>query len=247
MINTLNESSLHATLKTLYATECNGKTEVEMDGKIYDIVDKDGNVTEIQTQNIAKLYGKAKIITARGKKFRIVYPIIAKKKILLFSDDGKLIKQTHGSRAKSIYSIFRELPVFKNLLLNKFFSIEALYTEIDEIRIKTKSPVQSINKKRRLKKDFLKVDKALNRIISKKILRTKNDYISLIPNTIPAMFSVKELFEALLMEKKAHKSEMRNIYTCVRALCELDILSKEPSSLRPIMYKIEKVKDENQP
>lgn len=236
MINTLNESSLHSTLKNFYASECEGEMEVKIDGKIYDIVDKNGNVIEIQTQNIAKLYEKAKIITDSEKHFRIVYPIIRKKNILLFSD-GKLVKKTHGSRAKSIYSLFRELSLFKNLLVNKFFTIEAIYTEIDEIRIKTKFPVQSINKRRRLKKYFLKSDKALNKILSKKILHTKNDYISLIPKALPSTFSVKELFEVLLREKKAYKNEMRNIYSFVHILHELDIISKEPFSLHPIMYK----------
>ena len=55
MINTYKESSLHRTLKELYAAKTVGKTEVEADGHIYDILTDKGEVIEIQTQNLAKL------------------------------------------------------------------------------------------------------------------------------------------------------------------------------------------------
>ena len=59
-INTYNESSLHKTLKTLYASENGFQTEVKKDGYIYDILDAEGNAIEIQTKNLSKLLPKIK-------------------------------------------------------------------------------------------------------------------------------------------------------------------------------------------
>ena len=59
-INTYNESSLHNTLKIFYAEKFGGKTEVEAEGHIYDILCDDGQVIEIQTKNLSKLAGKIK-------------------------------------------------------------------------------------------------------------------------------------------------------------------------------------------
>lgn len=56
--STINESNLHHSLKVLYSEIYQGKTEVEQDGYIYDIVSKNGNIIEIQTKNLSKLLNK---------------------------------------------------------------------------------------------------------------------------------------------------------------------------------------------
>ena len=54
MINTLKESSLHKSLKLLYSLDEGARTEVEIGKKIYDIVESDGSVIEVQTQKSFK-------------------------------------------------------------------------------------------------------------------------------------------------------------------------------------------------
>ena len=59
VINTLNESSLHKTLKTLFSLEDGSRTEVQENGYVFDIVNKDGSIVEIQTKKLSALQKKA--------------------------------------------------------------------------------------------------------------------------------------------------------------------------------------------
>ena len=90
-INTYNESSLHKTLKTLYASENGFQTEVKKDGYIYDILDADGNAIEIQTKHLSKLLPKIKKTIKRGKKITVVHPLAVQKTITLTDTEGKII------------------------------------------------------------------------------------------------------------------------------------------------------------
>ena len=85
MINTYKESSLHRTLKELYALEKDSKTEVEADGHIYDILTKDGNVIEIQTQNLGKLLRKIQDALSKNRSCKIVHPLSVSKTIETYS------------------------------------------------------------------------------------------------------------------------------------------------------------------
>ena len=46
-------------------------------------------------------------------------------------------------------------------------------------------PVQSKNKKRRFKKDWIKTDKSLNKIIQTIQFNNKQDYLKLLPQNCP--------------------------------------------------------------
>ena len=57
MINTFFESELHKSIKILYAHTENGQMEIEVEGKICDIV-TDKRIIEIQTGSLDKLKNK---------------------------------------------------------------------------------------------------------------------------------------------------------------------------------------------
>ena len=84
--STLNESSLHNTLKKIYAYQNNGQTEVELNSHIYDIVTRENEIIEIQNQNLSHLLPKIKDTIEKGMRIKVVYPVIVTKNIELYDN-----------------------------------------------------------------------------------------------------------------------------------------------------------------
>lgn len=206
MINTYKESSLHRTLKNLYALEEGSKTEAAADGHIYDILTKDGNVIEIQTQNLGKLLEKIQDALAKNRKCKIVHPLIAAKTIETYSEDGILLKKSRSPKKANEYTLLKELTGIFPVLPEKNFSLEILFVKTTEIRKKTETPEQSENKKRRFKKDWQKTDKKLNEIIETKIFSYPKSYLELLPCGLPEEFCAKDIAELLKRDKSKPKN-----------------------------------------
>jgi len=211
MINTLNETSLHKTLKTLYAVQNDGsRTEEKVGQYICDIVTKEGNVIEIQTGSLGHLLAKVMYLISEKKSVTVVYPLPATKYIETKKQDEspaakarKSMAQeaaapVHQSRRKSpakktIYSIFRELTALCPALLDKHFTLEVLEVTITEERILLPEPVQSANRMRRFRKNWLKTGKMLDSVGAVHVFHGKKTYLDLLPQKIPDCFTVKEL------------------------------------------------------
>lgn len=196
MINTYNESSLHKTLKEMYSLEKNAKTEVEKDGFVYDIINDD-EIIEIQTQNLSKLFAKVSNALSKNENIRVVFTLITEKTILLQDENGNEISKRKSPKKQNIYSLFRELTGIYPILLEKNFTLEVLFVKTTEIRIQTDFPVQAKNGNRRFKKNWLKIDKKLDKIVEKRIFRTKSDYLNLLPSELPKTFTAKMLTKTL--------------------------------------------------
>ena len=192
-INTYNESSLHNTLKLYYAAQYNGQTEVEADGHIYDILCADGQVIEIQTKNLSKLAGKIKDTIEHGHKVRLVYPLVYRTRIILTSENGELISNRLSPKKGCIYDILRELTGLTDVLLNKKFTLEVITINMIEHRVRTAEPVQTTNRSRRYKKNWLKANKRLDDILETKQFKSKKDYLALLPEDLPEEFCAKDL------------------------------------------------------
>ena len=69
MINTYNETSLHRELKEIYAQKYQGRTEIEIENYICDIVcnDKNSMIIEIQTSNLSKVTDKIEKLSKTHK------------------------------------------------------------------------------------------------------------------------------------------------------------------------------------
>ncbi len=193
MINTYKESSLHKTLKELYALNENAKTEVSCDGHIYDILTKKGNVIEIQTLNLGKLLPKIQDALSKGRKCKIVHPIIISKTIETYDKNGKLLKKSKSPKKENEYTLLKDLTGIFPLLLEKNFCLEVPFIKMTEKRQKTEKPEQSENKRRRFKKDWQKIDKKLNEITETKTFSSKKDYLALLPEKLPQTFTVNDI------------------------------------------------------
>ena len=195
-INTYNESSLHNTLKIFYAEKYGGKTEVECEGHIFDILCDDGHVIEIQTKNLSKLATKIKDALDKGHKVTLVYPLVYRTRIILTDEQGSLVSNRLSPKKGCIYDIFREITGLTDILLNKKFTLEVITINMIEHRVRTGEPVQTTNKSRRFKKNWIKVNKRLDEILEIRTFHKKKDYTSLLPGNLPPEFCAKDIAKA---------------------------------------------------
>ena len=243
MINTYKESSLHRTLKELYALEQGSKTEVEADGHIYDILTKDGKVIEIQTKNLGKLLEKIQDALSKDRVCKIVHPLIISKKIETYSQDGILLKKSASPKKENEYTMLRELTGIYPILLEKNFTLEILFAKTTEIRTKTENPEQSENKRRRFKKDWQKTDKKLNEITEAKIFSCEKDYLGLLPAELPEEFCAKDIASALKNDRTKPKNAAKFSNLIAWLFVRMNIFEHTETKRRTKFYKIsEKLK-----
>lgn len=235
MINTYNESSLHRTLKTLYSQETDGKTEVSLLGHVYDIVS--GNtIIEIQTGNLSKLLAKTMDTLNHGYKVKIVYPLVLNKWIETSTPNGEVLSCRKSPVRKSIYNIFDELTGLYPVLLEKNFSLDIVSVNIIEKRTKFQEPVQTANKSRRFKKDYLKDGKVLKEILETRTFRSKKDYLNLIPESVLPEFCAKDIAKALKEDKSLPSSASKKAHIMLWVLKRMELVEESAVKNRSHYY-----------
>jgi len=236
--STLNESSLHKTLKQLYAYKYNGKTEVENFGHIYDIVTENNEIIEIQTRNLKQLLPKITDTLNKNLKITVVHPVIKSKFIITQDAAGNIISKTKSPIKENQYDIFKELTGIYSILLHKNFILEIIEISVTEIRTKQNSPVQSKNNMRRYKKDWIKTNKKLNEIISTNQYKTREDYISFLPESLPLEFNSKDLSETLKLKKLCSSRVYKNVNLILWVLNKMNLIKFTKTEKRFKYYKI---------
>lgn len=223
---TYNESSLHEQLKSFYLIQTEGKAEVYQDNHIYDVISKDGIIIEIQTKNISKLKNKISDVLNKNKKIKIVTPVITRKTIITTDETGNQISKKTSPKKETIYDTLKELTGIYKYLLNTNFSIDFVFITLIEHRVKTTEKVQSKNKKRRFKRDWIKVNKSLEEIIKIKTFKTKSDYLTLLPLDLPQNFSSREVKDLLQNQQKLPKRNINNVSLILWLLKRMEIIEE---------------------
>ncbi len=242
IINTLNESSLHKKLKTIYSLNSEYQTEVTIDKWICDIASNSGNIIEIQTSNLSKLLPKANFFLKQGKKFTIVYPFIAIKYIELYDLNGCIKYRRKSPKTQTIYDSFKELTGIYSILLNQNFILELLAISITEIRQETENPTQSQNNRRRHLKTWIKKDKILNKILKTYRFNSVKNYISLIPENTDLEFSAKTLAQIISDNNSSGSKNKINVYPLLWIFRKIDLIVYSKTQNRCHFYKINKKK-----
>lgn len=238
VINTYNESSLHKTLKNLYAIQNNGKTEIQFDGYIYDVITEDGSIIEIQTKNLSKLMAKLSDSLNKGYKIKLVHPVIITKRILTYDSNENLISDRKSPKKGSIYDIFKELTGIYPILLHKNFTLEILEITMIEKRLKLEQKDLLPSKKSRFKRDWKKIDKSLDQIVKITEFKTKQDYIDLLPDTLPDEFSSKNLTECLKKTEGLPRTAYNQAHLLIWVLSRMELIEQTKVEKRLRFFKI---------
>jgi hypothetical protein len=184
----MQESSLHAALKLLYASR-GGRQEVLVDGYLIDVV-LDDLLVEIQTRNFSALKPKL-IILLEKHAVRLVHPIALKKWIVTLPKHGdRPISRRKSPKKGRIEDLFNELVHIGHLVSHPDMQVELLHTYEEEIR-------RDDGQGSWRRKGVSIVDRRLLEVIEERTLNFPKDYLSMLPKRLPQPFTNRHLAEAL--------------------------------------------------
>ncbi|MBW2409423.1 MAG: hypothetical protein JRF72_06455 [Deltaproteobacteria bacterium] len=185
-IGVLGEKSLHAKLKEWYS-QPGDRFEKVIDNFHIDIV-RDKFLIEIQTRSFSSIKRKLETLV---KKFtvRLVLPIAREKWIVRIARNGTTqLGRRKSPKKGNIFHLFQELVSFPDLIKNRNFSIEVLFTLEEEIRRD-----DGLGSWRR--KGWSIADRCLIEVTGNHIFERPSDFLALIPASVPDPFSTKDLAE----------------------------------------------------
>lgn len=219
IIGELSEKTLHNVIKNLYEDNQDFQ-EIKIDKYYVDIL-RDNNIIEIQTKQFNKLRDKISYLLSLNKySINIVYPVFSKKTIY-FIDSLDCKPKTSPKKFK-IPEVFHELYMIKTLLNNENLQITLLVLEIDEYR-KT-----SNNRKK-----YICYDRVPRKLIKEVILKSKDDYLKLLPLNLNEKFTSKELSQMTKTNVK-YVNKMLNV---LKYLNVVEVVGKEG---RKLLYSVKR-------
>jgi len=186
-IGTLNERSLHASLKAWYAEE-GDRFEVPVDGFVADIVRGD-LIIEIQTSSTSALRRKLASLLRRHP-VRLALPVTAQKTIVRIDADGHEGNGRSSPRRCSWIDAFSELVSLRELLGDPNLSVDVVLIREEEVRAPR-------TKRRRRGRDWTTHDRRLVEVVDSVTFAEPIDYLTFVPTDLAEPFTTRELADAL--------------------------------------------------
>ena len=192
-IGTLFEKSLHGILK-YYIEPDPAYHEVKLCGSIADIKRGD-TVVEIQTRSLERLCPKLdKFLSVAD--VRIVYPLPYEKRIsLIDKDSGEIISRRKSPKRASAADAIIELRKIKSYLSHPRLSLSLVFLNVDEYRTEGE-------RVRFGKRTTVRAERIPNSIECVMNFDSPEDYLRLLPESLPLEFTVAELAKAVKLKKR---------------------------------------------
>ena len=192
-INLYAEHSLHAQLKA-YLAAPGDRLEARVEGRVVDLVRSGGELVEVQTAGLGKIVPKVLALAAAGNRVRVVHPIVVEKVIRRLDPKTEELLSTRKSPKRcDLYDIFEELTRASPLIASRNVTVEALLVKTAEVKVRDGSGSW-------WRKGDRTVDRELIEVLSSRSFRTKSQWLSLIPKSLPPPWSSAALGEALGIE-----------------------------------------------
>jgi hypothetical protein len=198
-IGTLNEGSLHASLKSHYS-QPGDQFEVPLDGFVIDIR-RPGLLIEIQTSSFRSMGNKFDRLLA-AHRILLVHPIAVETYLLR---SGK--KARKSPKKGSIFTLFEELVSIPTLLDHPNLVLEIALVSVTKVQ-------QRSAKARRGRGGFRTIDRELRSVLETRRFEGTRDLASLLPSTLPAEFTTADI--ASLAE--VSRDVAQRMAFCFRAL-----------------------------
>lgn len=232
-----NQTLLHQKLKFKYSNQVGGTEEVTLriNGRKYriDVLDSKRNaVYEIQRSNFGGKFSQkiGGILKAPGFKIVIVHPIISKQKVTLMNK-GEILGVRNYKKGNNIYSLFEKLVHFKVEFIPQRMEIDVVF--IQEHVIKEFVGLYGRSMRRKyvvIQRDLLSIEEIMK-------FQTKSDFIEILPDGLPEVFTNRDLAERL--EVRGHKRRIQRTSGLITyTLCRLGILNRVGSRGRAHEFSI---------
>lgn len=193
LIGTLNEGSLHAALKQLYA-QPGDVFEVPMEGFVIDIVRAGGEpqelLIEIQTGSFGAMGNKMDRLLAE-RRMLLVHPIAIES---VLHKPGA--RPRRSPKRGTIYSLFDELVSIPTLLDHPNLELEVVLVKVAKHQVHDP-------KARRGRGGFRTVDRTLEEVVETHRFNTLLDLLRLLPPDLPETFTTADLAASGMMTRDA--------------------------------------------
>ncbi len=193
-IGTLNEKSLHISLKQWYC-QPGDQLEVPVGRHVIDIVRGD-QLIEIQTRNFAAIKRKLYQLVEKHE-VRLVYPIAELKWVIKLptEEDGEPSRR-RSPKQGNLLELFNELVSFPELLNHKNFSLHVLLIAEEEVRRFT-------GKTNWRRKGWVTQERKMLYVVNDDhLFENGSDLRALIPHEFPGAFTVADLVETAGISKR---------------------------------------------
>lgn len=131
-IGVLREGPLHAALKQALARP-GDRLEVPVGRFVIDLVRADGELVEVQTGGFTALGAKLDALLDEHR-FRIVYPVAARRRIVRVDADGQVLSTRASPRRGHALELFDRLVSFPSLLSHPHLTLEVALVAEDHVR-----------------------------------------------------------------------------------------------------------------
>jgi hypothetical protein len=131
-IGVLREGPLHAALKRSLARP-GDRFEVQVGRYVIDLVRADGELVEVQTGGFGPLAPKLDALLDEHR-FRIVYPVAARRRIVRVDADGMVLSVRASPRRGDALELFDRLVTFPSLLSHPHLIVEIVLVAEDHVR-----------------------------------------------------------------------------------------------------------------
>ncbi|MDX1437241.1 MAG: hypothetical protein R3335_10550 [Anaerolineales bacterium] len=186
-IGTLAERSLHAAIKEWYA-QPGDRFEVPIDGYVADLV-RDDLLIEIQTGNFSKIRTKLSRLLD-DHPVRVLHPIASNRWIVYQRKNGQQLRRRKSPKHGRVLDLFHELVYIPGLLAHPNLSIEAVLIHEEEVR-------EESDRWSWRRKGWKTCDRRLLEVREQASFRSLEDFLRVIPETLPEPFTNRELATAL--------------------------------------------------
>jgi hypothetical protein len=224
-IGTLQENSLHASLKSWYA-QPGDQLEIVVDGYVIDLVRGD-LLVEIQTANFSAIKRKlGKLLD--NHPVRLVYPISTEKWILRIAGDGiAILGRRKSPKRGQLIDLFQELVRIPKLVQHPNFTLEVIFIR-EEVVWREDGRGSWRRKGRSI------ADRRLMEVRSRMLFTTPDDFRRLVPGDLPSVFTVRDLAKASAQPRyKAGKMAY-----CLREMGIIELVGKRG---RALAYRVKPV------
>ncbi|HEY9077032.1 MAG TPA: hypothetical protein VIO61_10900 [Anaerolineaceae bacterium] len=212
------ESELHSALKS-FCAQPGDRFEVNVEGYFVDVL-RGNLLIEIQTGSFHHLKPKL-FALLENHPIRIVYPIAVGRWIEKRSaEDNQLIERRKSPKIGRIEQIFTEMDSFPGLILHPNLEIQVVLINDVVVRIND-------GKGSWRRKGWRTIDRRIESILSEKVFSKPEDFLELLPQGLPAVFSRRELAVAM----KAPLLTAQKMVYCLHRMGMLSITRKHGRTL----------------
>ncbi len=211
-IGTLGEKSLHLILKSYYEP-LTALHEQKLGRYVADILNEDG-VIEIQTRSLSAMRKKLEAFL-EVTHVTVVHPVVHNKWVTwLDGTTGETTKPRKSPKTGTVYDAFWELGGISDLLLHPNLTICLVMLDMEEVRFLDGWGNGG-------KRGSSRCDRFPKALLSETFLSGQDAYRALLPDSLPAFFTRRELAAAahVRMERRGIDSLIR-VFKATGVLCE---------------------------